>query len=112
MLTYCGWSLVTRWRSTSCIWSLPFLDHLFGCSWCAPWSRASGTPARDHAGHLRKEVFGIRFRRSDDLHLTPGGLQPGLARAKATTVVFITTDLFLQSQAETTKPHPAREEQS
>src|ERR1051326_4921993 len=112
MLAYSGWSFLTRSRSTSCIWSLPSLDRLLGSSRCAPLSRASRTPARAHAGHICKEVFEIRFRRSDDLPLSPGGLKHGLARAKATTGVFITTDLFLQSRAETTKPHPASDEQS
>src|SRR5262249_49017473 len=57
--------------------------------------------ARDHAGHLRKEIFRSRFRGSDDLPLTPGGLKLGLARAKAKAGVCIPTDLFLPSRTET-----------
>src|SRR5262245_54120108 len=56
MLAYSGWSFLTRWRSTSCIGNLHFLDHVCGGSWCAPWSRASGAQARDQAGHVRKEL--------------------------------------------------------
>src|SRR5262249_30895619 len=32
----------------------PMPREFCGCLWCAPWSSASGTPARDQAGHLRK----------------------------------------------------------
>jgi hypothetical protein len=77
------------------------LDHVCGCSWCAPWRDESGTPARDQAGHIRTERCACSFRRSDDLPLTPSGLQPGLTSAKPQRDVFIPTSLFLPSRAET-----------
>src|ERR1051326_2871062 len=110
MLAYSGWSFLTRWRSTSCIWSLQYLDHGFGFSWCAPWSREPGTPARDHAGHLRKEVFGVMFRRVDHLHLTPDGLQHGLARRKPQRVCSSPQTSSCRAEQKR-QSHPASDEQ-
>src|SRR5579862_6051579 len=58
MRAYSGWSDLARWRSINCIWSLQCLEKCFGFAFGAPWSRASDTPASDHAGHLRKEGVG------------------------------------------------------
>src|SRR5215469_3075237 len=72
MLAKCGWTLLTRWRSTNCIVHLHCLDPCFGFPFGAPWPRASDTQAVDHAGHLRQEgvggvpeVLGGTGRRSD-----------------------------------------------